>query len=93
MQFYHLTIGVLAVWRFTHLLYAEDGPWNAIVRLRAWAGNGFLGQAMDCFLCLSLWLSIPPALALGPTWPERVLLWPALSAGAILIHRLTHPEP
>jgi hypothetical protein len=91
MSFYWLTLGVLAVWRLAHLLNAEDGPWETVVRLRLWVGTGFWGSLLDCFYCLSLWLALPLALAIGEGWWERLLLWPALSAGAILLERLTEP--
>jgi hypothetical protein len=42
--FYWFVVGALATWRVSHLLHAEDGPWNAVVRLRAAAGGGFLGE-------------------------------------------------
>jgi hypothetical protein len=48
-----------------------------------------LGRLLDCFYCLSLWVSFPLALLIGTTWPERVALWPSLSAGAILLERAT----
>src|SRR5262245_8529939 len=91
MAFYWLTLGVLAVWRLTHLLNAEDGPWDTMVRFRLWLGTGFWGSLLDCFYCLSLWLALPFALAIGAGWWERLLLWPALSGGAILLQRLTEP--
>lgn len=85
--FYWLVVGALATWRVAHLLYAEDGPWNAVVRLRAAAGSGFLGEMMDCFYCLSLWVAAPIAILAGDGWRERILLWPALSAASILLER------
>ncbi len=89
MPFYWLILGTLTVWRVTHLLNAEDGPWDVFVRLRAKAGDGFLGRLLDCFYCLSLWISVPLAYFLGGGWKERLLLWPAMSAGAILLEKLT----
>jgi hypothetical protein len=82
-------IALLGVWRITHLLVAEDGPWEAVARLREVVGSGFWGKLLDCFACLSLWVSAPFALALGTTWIEWMLLWLALSGGAMLIERLT----
>ena len=93
MRFYWLVLGILSVWRVTHLLNAEDGPWELVVRLRRRAGNGFWGELMDCFLCLSVWVSAPLAAALGSGWKERLLLWPAFSAGAILLQRVTARGP
>lgn len=52
-------LGVLAVWRLTHLLWAEDGPGQLVLRLRQRAGAGWLGQLLDCFYCLSLWTALP----------------------------------
>ena len=82
-------VGVLAAWRVTHLLGSEDGPWGALARLRRAAGTGGLGRLLDCFYCLSLWIALPFALAVGETWKERLLLWPAVSGGAILLQRAT----
>jgi hypothetical protein len=83
-------LGVLAVWRITHLLQAEDGPWEMLVQLRQRAGAGFWGQLLDCFYCLSVWVAAPFAILLGQKQGERLLLWPALSAGAILLERVTN---
>lgn len=87
MAFYWLVLGILCVWRITHLLQAEDGPWDAVARLRRIAGAGSFGALLDCFYCLSLWIAVPFALLLGDHWGERLLLWPALSAGAILLEK------
>jgi hypothetical protein len=89
MSFYWLALGILAVWRITHLLNAEDGPWDMFVRFRRLAGEGLWGSLLDCFCCLSVWIAAPLAYWLGENWKERLLLWPALSAGAILAERLT----
>ncbi len=90
MRFYWLVIGILCVWRITHLLLAEDGPWDIVIRLRRKAGTGFWGSLLDCFYCLSLWMAVPFALLLGGGWKERLLLWLAFSAGAILLERITN---
>jgi hypothetical protein len=89
MQFYGLVLGVLAAWRMTHLLNAEDGPWDLLVKLRRLAGNGVFGSVLDCFYCLSLWVSAPLAWLLGDGWKNRLLLWLAISAGAILLQKAT----
>lgn len=88
---YRLLLGVLCVWRITHLFQAEDGPWNVIAGIRRAAGDGFWGRLLDCFYCLSLWVSVPVALMIGRTAAERALLWLALSGGAILAERTTIP--
>jgi hypothetical protein len=88
---YWFILGVLSVWRITHLLNAEDGPGQIFVRLRRLAGSGFWGELLDCFYCLSLWVAAPIACLLGSSWLERLLLWPSLSGAAILLERLTAP--
>jgi len=89
---YRLVLGSLVTWRLTHLFNAEDGPWQILVKLRRAAGDGALGQLLDCFYCLSLWVAAPFAYLLGDTWTERALLVPALSASAIVLERLTEPR-
>jgi hypothetical protein len=84
-----LLVGATAVWRVTHLLHAEDGPWGVLARLRRLAGDSVWGEALDCFYCLSIWTALPFALCLGSTWKAKVLLWPALSGAAILLDRAT----
>jgi hypothetical protein len=88
-EFYRLLLGALCVWRITHLFQAEDGPWDIVVRIRRAAGDSLFGKLLDCFYCLSLWVSVPFAWLLGQTIAERALLWLALSAGAILLERAT----
>jgi hypothetical protein len=89
LKVYRLVLGVLCVWRITHFLQAEDGPCDIVVHARRFAGERFWGKLMDCFYCLSVWVSVPFALLLGKSWCERTLLWPSLSAGAILLERVT----
>lgn len=93
MQFYWLVVYTLGVWRLTHLLSVEDGPWDAMLRFRTMLGRGFWGSLLDCFYCLSLWVAIPFALLAGDRWKNKVVLWLALSAGAILLERATSNVP
>lgn len=92
INLYWLVIGILAVWRVTHLLHAEDGPWDMFARLRGAVGTGFWGSLLGCFYCLSLTIAVPFAVWIGQGWIERLVLWPALSGGAILVERLTSRE-
>jgi hypothetical protein len=77
----------LAIWRLGHFITAEDGPWNVVVRVRALLGTSMPGRAMDCFYCMSLWLSIPFCfLVTERLWP-RVVCWLALSGAASLLEQ------
>lgn len=80
-----LVLGVLAVWRLTHLLHAEEGPWGILARIRALAERVGLAGVFQCFYCLSMWTAIPFAVWIGEGWAEQGMWWLALSAGAILI--------
>jgi hypothetical protein len=86
---WRFTLCSLALWRVTHLLAEEDGPWDAIVQLRVALGSSIFGRLMDCFYCLSLWLSIPLAIWLSRAWVELPVLWLALSGVAGLLERAT----
>lgn len=88
-DFYGLVLGTLVVWRITHLLAAEDGPWDLLARLRRTLGSGFFGRLSDCFYCLSLWVAAPCAVLLAETTKDWAWLWLALSGGAMLLERAT----
>ena len=87
MELAPLLAGILAVWRVTHLLHAEEGPWDLSVRLRRAAGDGFWGRLLDCFYCLSLWVALPIALLIGSGLAPKFVLWLGLSGGAIALDR------
>jgi hypothetical protein len=82
-------VGALATWRITHLLVEEDGPADMVVRLRRAAGDGWIGGAMDCFYCLSIWTAAPVAAAVARRPRETPLTWLALSGAACLLERAT----
>lgn len=88
-HWYLLILGILATWRLTHLLNAENGPWKIVARVREFAPSGVIHELLSCFLCLSIWVAVPFAYLLGETWEQRGLLLPALSGAAILIERVT----
>jgi hypothetical protein len=94
----------LATWRVTHLLVAEDGPVDIVVRVRRAAGSSLFGQALDCFYCSSMWVALP--FAVGLTRPSQVgapassdhrlgvvmrgaTAWLALSGAACLLEQAT----
>ena len=89
--------GILAVWRITHLLALEDGPFDVVLRLRRALGDSMLGRMMDCFYCLSLWVALAVVallqtlLSLPSPW-AALLMWPALSGGAVLLERVTQRD-
>lgn len=89
MNFAAFAISALAVWRLTHLIVAEDGPWNVFVHLRRASAALRLNRLTDCFYCASVWIAIPFALLIAVGWRMIAICIPALSGGAILLERLT----
>ena len=92
MQYYWTIVSILAVWRVSALLNSEAGPWDALKRIRRLLAATVFGDLVNCFYCLSVWVAAPFAFALNNTWKERLLLWPALSAAAIILERTVHRE-
>ena len=88
-RFYWFALGVFAVWRVTHLLTAEDGPGRVFATIRRAARGRAWSAIVDCFMCASVWIAAPVALAIGSSAIERVLLWLALSGAACLAERVT----
>ncbi len=80
---------MLAVWRITHLLSSEDGPWRLVFRFRQKLRGTAWAELFNCFYCLSVWVAAPFAYWTGGEPAECALLWPALSAAAILLERVT----
>lgn len=81
---------VIVVWRITHLISSEDGPFDIIVRLRKSAGSSFIGKLMDCFYCLSMWIGFLVALYAG-TKPEEILILTFYYSGAsLLLEKITN---
>jgi hypothetical protein len=98
MNYYYFILSILAVWRITHLLGKEDGPFDIIFLMRRKAGAGFFGSLLDCFYCLSVWVALPFGIWLGINWLEKILIWLALSGAACLLEQATtkkieHPKP
>ena len=88
MTAYLFLISVLAVWRVTHLIQAEDGPFDVIYKLRKLAGESVFGSLMDCFFCLSIWVALPPGIYFGNDWMEKALLTLSFSATAIFLEQI-----
>lgn len=88
-NYFYLVLSVAAVWRVTHLLGKEDGPFDIVYLLRKKAGNSFWGSLLDCFYCLSVWVALPFGLWLGNNITEKALVWLALSGAACLLEQAT----
>lgn len=81
---------VIVVWRLTHLISAEDGPFDLIIKLRRLAGNTFFGKLMDCFYCLSIWIGLGCAVLATTNFIEIVMLTFYYSGASLLLEKLTN---
>jgi hypothetical protein len=81
-------VAALAAWRVTHLLASEDGPGDAVVRLRARLGASRAGGLMDCFQCLSMWVAAPLSPFVAHDSRDALPTWLALSGAACLLERV-----
>ena len=82
---FKLVLSVLAIWRLTHLLAKEDGPWEVL----EWLRRIVPGQLFSCFYCLSVWMSIPFVWFIGGSALEKFVTWWALSGAALLLEKFT----
>jgi len=82
-------LSAFAVWRVSHLLSREDGPFDVVFRVRRTVGQGFFGSLLDCFLCVSLWVAAPFALLVGDDWLAHMVAWLALSGAASILFLFT----
>jgi hypothetical protein len=89
INFIGFTLCTFAIWRLSHLLSQEDGPFDIVIKFRKLFGSGFFGSLLDCFYCLSLWIAIPFSFLLCNDWLEGVVVWLALSGAASLLFKLT----
>lgn len=89
---FRFVLAALAVWRVTHLLAREDGPWDLVLQLRRKIGSGMLSRLFGCFYCLSLWVALLFAWFLRGDAAETFVGWLALSGAAIVLERASH-EP
>jgi hypothetical protein len=89
-QYFVITI---IVWRITHLISSEDGPFDIIIRFRKLLGESFWGKLMDCFYCLSIWIGLLCACVEANGIREGIILTLYYSGSAILLEKLTDKTP
>jgi hypothetical protein len=80
MADFSLLVAALALWRVSAWLWYEHGAQGVRAWLCRWR---WAGCQVSCFWCVTVWMSIPVALAWWLWWPVLVPL--ALSGAAILL--------
>ena len=103
MTFTYFLIYCLATWRISSLLVREDGPFFIFRKLRELTGiehdedgniellpENLWAGLLSCVWCTSVWVAFVWVIFwyLAP-WSVWVAVWPALSAGAILLDAIS----
>ena len=83
---------VIIVWRVTHLLRAEDGPFDLLLKIRNILGKSVIGTMVGCFYCLSIWVGLAAACIEGDTLREIIILTLYYSGASLLLEKLTNKE-
>jgi hypothetical protein len=85
MQPLDLLIMILAVWRISHMISREDGPFCVFKRLREKLP---LGGLTACIYCLSVWIAAALYLLWFTAFQPVIPIF-ALSAGALMLGSYT----
>lgn len=85
MNIVAFVISAFAVWRLTHLVAKEDGPFDIILSIRRKMGRSIWGKLLDCFYCCSIWMAIPFAIWISMGWTVVLVNWLGLSGAACLL--------
>lgn len=80
-------LAALAVWRLSHPLAPEDGPFDLVIALRIRLGDA--GRVLDCFFCVSPWVAAPMAFFVSPGRKNGWCIWLALAGAAGQMHRFS----
>ena len=90
MELQYFVVLSFCVYRISHLLSQEDGPFNFVINFRKLFGKSQLGQLMDCFFCISIWISfILSFIFVKDTIGNILMEGFAISGAAVAIHKLT----
>lgn len=80
-----------AVWRVTHILFQEKGPFEIFEKMRNLMVN-LEWNPTFCFKCTSVWVALILTAFLGLTLPMYILTAFAASGMAILIRLIIEQE-
>jgi hypothetical protein len=89
MTIFEFIVLAFVVYRVTHLISEEDGPFEIMIKMRVAIGNGFWGTLMDCFFCVSLWVGLLCSFILIPAsivW--QITYGVALSGAACFVFKI-----
>lgn len=79
----------LAVWRITHMIVREEGPFSIFQKMREpFAGQStWIGRGLHCMFCVSYWLSAIAAV-FAQNIRDGVLYWHAVAGGVFVLYKV-----
>jgi len=86
-------ISTLAVYRLSHMIVAEDGPFDIFLKLRSWLfekdphSQSWIARGFNCVLCVSFWVAwvFVPFVPINP-----ILTGFGLSGAALVLHKVVY---
>lgn len=85
MQPMILFLAAAAVFRISHMIADEEGPWAIFLKLREkYTPVTWFGRGLACIMCVSFWVALPVALYVDWSW-TMPLTWMALSGVTVLL--------
>lgn len=85
-------VGCLATFRMALLVSKEDGPADAVQKVRSAVPRGWIRRGFSCEWCQSFWWGMATAFFFVATqrilWIDFVLFWLAFSAAAVVLNQV-----
>jgi len=82
----NLLLATLAIHYVTTTITEYSGPFELLERIRDFSRD-YRGINLDCYWCLSLWISLPFALCLTSGW-SVLLYWFGLAGAANVLNEV-----
>jgi Protein of unknown function (DUF1360) len=82
-----MVIAILCVWRITSLICYEAGPFSIFIRLRKIMYKLKLGELIECFHCVGIWIAIVTVLLIFEPGMVSIFEIIAIAGGASLLER------
>lgn len=85
----NIILVTLGVFRLSYMVSNEDGPGDIFSKLREWVGqSNWVGRGLNCFLCVSFWVSSFGAFFLYPDDSKMFFTsWFAIAGLCLIIHK------
>lgn len=93
MRIFDWLVAALAVYRISHMVALERGPYDLFTLARTLTGERYgprswQFEGVNCVLCLSFWLALPVALLLRPRGITQFILdWLGLAGAVMVAHK------